>query len=217
MKDDGLRKDGSNLHDLGSWRGSENDPLDRELDAALAEYAAGEPRTGLEHRVLANLKAAKERAAARVWWRWPALAVLATIILVAVSMDWRLRIPVRKITMHPAATTPSREQAPTQVANNSDSGPIRSQKAASAGRLQPRLISRSATVIASASAPKLEQFPSPQPLSEQEAILAGYVTKYPERAALIAQARTEALQRDIAEQAEEAARSGNRDSQQHSN
>jgi hypothetical protein len=215
MKDDDLRNDSSNLRDLGSWQGSENDPLDRELDALLAEYAAVEPRAGLEHRVYANLEAAKERAAARVWWRWPALAVLAAVIVVAVSVAWRLRIPVQNVTMHPAATAPSREQAPTQVANNSENGPIPWQKAASAGRFQPHLVSHPATI--DPASPKLEQFPSPQPLSEQEVILAGYVTKYPERAALIAQARTEALQRDIAEQAEEAARSGKQDSQQQSN
>ena len=216
MTDNNLWR-GGNERDLESWRGSEHDSLDRELNAVLAKYATVEPRTGLEQRILANLAAQQEHAAAKVWWRWPALAVLAAMILVAVSLAWKLRIPVQKVAMHRPATTQSREHAATQVANNIGSGLIRSQKAASARRLRPRLVSHSATSIASASAPKLEQFPSPQPLSEQEAILAGYVTKYPERAALIAQARTEALQRDIAEQAEEAARSRNEDSQQQSN
>jgi hypothetical protein len=32
------------------------DEFDRMLDAALAKYAAVEPRTGLEERVLANLR-----------------------------------------------------------------------------------------------------------------------------------------------------------------
>jgi hypothetical protein len=48
--------------------------------------------------------------------------------------------------------------------------------------------------------PKLDQFPSPQPLSEQEEILANYVGKYPEHAILIARARNEALQRDQLEE-----------------
>ncbi len=34
-----------------------HDELDRMLDAALAKYAAAEPRAGLEARVLANLRA----------------------------------------------------------------------------------------------------------------------------------------------------------------
>jgi hypothetical protein len=48
--------------------------------------------------------------------------------------------------------------------------------------------------------PKLSQFPSPQPLSEQERLLENYVAKYPERAVLLARARLEALQRDQLEE-----------------
>ena len=48
--------------------------------------------------------------------------------------------------------------------------------------------------------PKLDQFPSPQPLSEQEKILESYVANYPEHAALIARARAEELRRDAAEE-----------------
>lgn len=55
--------------------------------------------------------------------------------------------------------------------------------------------------LAVPSPPKLAQFPSPQPLSEQERILASYVAKYPEHAALVAQARAEALQQDSEEEA----------------
>jgi len=211
MTDNNLGQDG-NQHDIESWRGLENDPLDRELDAALAKYAAVEPRTGLEQRVLANLEAQQKHEATKVWWRRPALAALAAMVVVAVSMAWRLGIPVQNIAMHPPATTQSTEHAPTQVANNSGGGPIRSQKPASGRRLMLHPVSGSATIIAAA--PKLDQFPSPQPLSEQETILAGFITKYPQRAALIAQARTEALRRDIAEQTEEASRVGLEDSQQ---
>jgi hypothetical protein len=217
MTDNNLRQDG-NQRDLESWRGSENDPLDRELDAALAKYAAIEPRTGLEQRVLANLEAQQKHAATKAWWRWPALAVLAAMIAVAVFVAWILERPVQNIAVHPTSTIQSKEQAPTQEANNSGRGPIHPDEAPRR-RLKPQAVSHSATSVTftSASAPKLEQFPSPQPLSEQEAILAGYITKYPEHAALIAQARTEELQRDLAEQAEEAARSGNKDSQQQNN
>ena len=45
--------------------------LDRELDAALAQYGAGEPRAGLEQRVLTNLRAERKKIASRTWWRWP--------------------------------------------------------------------------------------------------------------------------------------------------
>jgi hypothetical protein len=55
------------------------------------------------------------------------------------------------------------------------------------------------------SAPKLAQFPSPQPLSEQEQILASYVARYPDSAALVAEARAAALQQDLEEEAAAAA------------
>jgi hypothetical protein len=45
-------------------------------------------------------------------------------------------------------------------------------------------------------------------LSEQEEILASYVVKYPEHAALIAQARAETLRRDSEEEADTAATGG---------
>ncbi len=70
---------------------------------------------------------------------------------------------------------------------------------------KPRTNIPRATPAVVASGPKLDQFPSPRPLSEQEKILASYVTKYPKHAALIAQARAEALRQDLAEEMKDAA------------
>jgi len=47
-----------------------------------------------------------------------------------------------------------------------------------------------------ASSAKLDVFPSPLPLSEQEKILAIYVAQYPEHAALVAEARMDALRQE---------------------
>jgi hypothetical protein len=58
----------------------------------------------------------------------------------------------------------------------------------------------------------LDHFPSPRPLSEQEKILQDYVARYPGHAALIAQARAEALRQDLAEEMKDA--SATKDSQQ---
>jgi hypothetical protein len=63
-----------------------------------------------------------------------------------------------------------------------------------------------------ATAPKLDQFPSPQPLSEQEKLLWNYVAQHPERAGLVAEARMESLERDAEERRQLAA--GQPDSQQ---
>jgi hypothetical protein len=50
-----------------------------------------------------------------------------------------------------------------------------------------------------ASGPKLDVFPSPLPLSEQEKLLATYVGQYPEHAALVAEARMADLRHEAEE------------------
>lgn len=54
--------------------------LDRFLDRALAEFT-GEPRTGLEQRVLANLASAQARP--RRLWIWAAVPAFAAIVIAA--------------------------------------------------------------------------------------------------------------------------------------
>jgi len=83
-----------NHHTLGSEENSSRsyEALDRELDAALAQYGAGEPRAGLEQRVLTNLQAEREKIASRTWWRRPVtvtVAAAATITVGGVSLMWR--------------------------------------------------------------------------------------------------------------------------------
>jgi hypothetical protein len=64
-------------------------------------------------------------------------------------------------------------------------------------RAQPAVVVSAAVAVQ----PKLDQFPSPRPLSEQEQILANYVAEYPETAALIAQLRTEEREKEREEEA----------------
>jgi hypothetical protein len=187
-----------------------NAALDRDLDAALAKFAAVEPRAGLEERVLANLRIEQQHAAERSWWRWPAVATLAALIVVTVFVIWRSSRPAQNIVeQHQSATTRTNGPDGTKVVNNSG-GSIRPHPPS--GRPNPRTASRTVAVVVSP--PKLDQFPSPQPLSEQERILTRYVTNYPAQAALIAQARTEELRRDLAEEMGEAASGSGQNSQQ---
>ena len=60
----------------------------------------------------------------------------------------------------------------------------------------PRLEKPPSRDFAQVKAPKLEQFPSPSPMNEQEKMLARYVRKFPQRAALVARAQTELQKRD---------------------
>lgn len=202
MTDSNHWQDGAGQRDLesrrGLNRGLNNDTLDHELHAVLKKFAAVEPRAGLEDRILANLRAERERAPERSWWRWPAVAALAAVIVVALSLAWKSGKPSQNITtQHQPSTTQTNRDDGTQVAKNGGSSAIQPHHAGYGRRLRPHAVIHPTTIVASV--PKLDQFPSPQPLSEQEAILASYVIKYPEHAALIAQARAQELRQDRAE------------------
>jgi hypothetical protein len=165
-----------------------HDELDRVLDAALAKYAAVEPRTGLEARVLANLRTERAKSVDRAWWRWALAGALAAVVVVAVALAWRSDRPSHTVVAnHSPVTTQAPTRSGTQAASNR--GAIRR---ATVHRPQPKVVM--------AVNPKLSQFPSPQPLSEQERLLEKYVAEYPEQAVLLARARGEALRQDQLEE-----------------
>jgi len=181
--------------------------LDRDLDAALAKYAAVEPRPGLEQRVLANLLAERRRETARASWRWPAAALAALAVLLAVTLIWRLDQSAPDHASQPPTPTLPSAQAPTiQLARDHGSDhekPAISPAAKKSAGHDPPPSQRMVAATQKRNPqpyPKLDQFPSPEPLSEQEKILADYVAHYPEHVALIARARAEALRRDAAEE-----------------
>lgn len=204
MTDNTPRQAGMNQHDT---------ELDRQLDAALSKFATIEPRAGLQQRILANLRIEEERGMKRSWWRWPAVAALAAVIVVSLSVAWRSGRPVQNIA-RPNTQSPLRTNgdAGAQIANKSRGGSNQPHEAGPARRLKPHSVGSQTRAVASQ--PKLDQFPSPEPLSEQETILARYVTNYPAHAALIAQARTDELRRDSAEEMSEAASSKENSQQQ---
>jgi hypothetical protein len=186
-----------------------NDVLDREIDAALAKFTTANPRTGLEERILANLRIEQKRAAERSWWRWPAVAALAAVIAVAVFVAWRSQKPAQKIAMqHSPAVTRAGEHPGTQVATNGGGRSILLPGAGSRGKPRTRAVRRPTTVVASA--PKLDQFPSPQPLSQQETMLTQYVAEHHRQAVLIARVRMAELKKDWLEEMEEASAIANR-------
>jgi len=190
-------------------RKTERDPLDRALDASLAKYSAVEPRTGLEDRVLANLQAEPDYVLTRSWWRWslvPASAIFAAVVIIVASLAGRSGKTHSPVSAHHSTTiAPVFVQSGAQSGQrNTQDGSVRSTaNGADRNDLAQsfRPAERHAMHQAAANAhPKLDQFPSPQPLSEQEKILAGYVQKYPENAVLLARARTEALRKDQLEE-----------------
>jgi hypothetical protein len=62
--------------------------------------------------------------------------------------------------------------------------------------------------------PKLDVFPSPLPLTEQEKLLAGYIAEEPEHAVLLARAQAEDLRRDEEEETRESSSSDRENSPQ---
>jgi hypothetical protein len=195
----------------------ENSERDRELDAALATYAPAEPRAGLEQRVLANLRAERQRLAMRGWRRWPALAALAVAVSIAlVSASWRIRSKAFN------AATASGNASREGVANDSrpgvaaqsnvgkpalDSGSLHEREesnghAKGAGANHLAAHESLQTETAAEAAPKLERFPAPEPLSEQEKLLVRFVEDDPQEAALVAEARAEQLQHEDEEMKE---------------
>lgn len=157
--------------------------LDRELDGVLAKYAAVEPRAGLEERVLANLRAERARIPVRAWWGWSASVA---VLVLAVALLWRWEKPASPIVvvLPPSATQTSQEQ-PKQSVSTGAENQVRLPTTSPARR---KIRHASAVAVAG---PKLDQFPSPQPLSEQELALATYVREFPQEANLIATAQVE--------------------------
>ena len=184
-------------HSPANQRTPSEPGLDRALDAALAKYAAAEPRAGLEDRILAhlqhaNLQAESTRAANHKWWHmrwgWAAVAVIF-IFIFAVTLTLRSSKPSQPSVKNiPAITAPTRQKPEAkkqgqQLANRDENtAPSRRGPVRHGVPTQPEAVADAY--------PKLDKFPSPHPLSEQEKMLLEYVQQNPEEAAMIAQAQT---------------------------
>jgi hypothetical protein len=202
------------------FRASENSELDRALDAALAKYAAVEPRAGLEERVLAGLRSSQAEAPHRTWWRWGLASAVAAMLVAALFLGWRANKPLpRQIANHPSAKKPTSAHEPSPIAPQApvmaENRPPTAQPAVTptrsahpdsmtagsttAGSTTARSTAARSTTAHSAAAgaavakanPKLDAFPSRRPLSKQELALARYVRDFPEQAIIVAQAQAE--------------------------
>jgi hypothetical protein len=173
----------------GSGHEIEHEQFDRELDKVLAKYTAADPRAGLEQRVLANLRVEQAQAQHRALWPWRLAAPMA-IALVVLALVWRT-VPSQPEARNGSATVEAPKTPDVRVASASNSAsPPANQVAKTSSRCRQSLPTFPAAL------PKLDQFPSSQPLSEQEKMLASYVYLYPRDAALIAEARMESLRLD---------------------
>jgi hypothetical protein len=195
----------ANHPDNETGRGKlEDAALDRMLDKALAKYAVAEPRAGLEDRILANLRAERSRITDRHWWRWSVVAAVIAVVIAVATLALKSGKPLPLVKNPPPANTPRLNEPEinrpeTQLAKHEpDAVPPPSHQ------LPYRNVARSVQPVAVATPnPKLDQFPSPRPLSEQEKLLARYIAQDPERATLVAEARMEVLRKDHEQQQQE--------------
>jgi hypothetical protein len=193
-----------NPRDSKGQRDLEDDVLDRTVNDTLEKFADVEPRAGLEQRVLARLRGQQEREAGAFLWRWATVVTLVAVgFVLSLSAVLHRVKPENGIALRRAlVTTPNLPNLETHAANRGASNPIPAHRAGDRKTTQPRLVRHVATPAVSA--PRLDRFPSPRPLSEQEKILQTYFSTHPEDAVLVARAWAEVRRRDAEEETSEA-------------
>lgn len=159
----------------------DNDNLDLLLDSALSTYADPGANSGLEQRILARVFSSVQTApAARLrWLPWTiALAAAACLFLIVVFSV------VRRT--NPSVDHASHAQGAKQplIAANSNQTPVTQRRAtphaASSSAFEPHPQPAQAAAI-SAALPKLDVFPTPQPLTREEHALAIFAIHAPAR------------------------------------
>ena len=140
-----------------------NDELDKILDGALSSYSREEPRPGLENRVLSRIRAARERRRFE-WLRW-AIAIPALACFLLAVTFWSTRPSISK----PAQPAQAIGQT-GPIAKAAPIAPVRG-KVKVKGRRARRM-----------SLPKREEFPTPEPLTDEERELMAFVKLAPDKA-----------------------------------
>lgn len=157
----------------------DRDQFDDLLDGALKRYGDVEPRAGLEGRVLATLAANTGRTSARSAWAWALAGAAATVVVVGLWIGGgHRRSNTSAVSIRPNVSKREEKLAtvmPPVELNKPAVRRVRSPKTAAPVRM------------AKIAEPRLQQFPSPRPLSQQETVIAEYVQHFPEEAKLISQ------------------------------
>ena len=139
--------------------------VDRWLDEALRQYAQIARCEGLENRVLANLRTRRDTSAYD--WRWMPVFV-GVIVIASLAIFWPKQ-PSQPVTKT-AEVLPPPLQATKPVSQIVPKIPSNPQR---------HFAVEPAQASTNLAAPKLDQFPSPRPLSQQEELLLAYVRQVP--------------------------------------
>ena len=135
-----------------------NDELDRRIDSALVGYSDAEPLAGLEERVLRRVRLATRRR--MLGWA-VAFAVVASLVVTVIVV----RVPDHVGPTYRVGVPAVMRPAPVV------------EKARVVTMRRARTRARRARPL-----PKLEQFPTPTPLTAEERALIAFVGRYPKEA-----------------------------------
>jgi hypothetical protein len=151
----------------------ERDELDRLIDSALADY--GDPRTGLEQRMLARVSAEAMRPRLR-GWMMAAIAVpgIAVLLVLVYLVPWNLHQQQSQV-----ASSPAKSAVATVVSTPAVTATGKT-VASSPRRIQPGVHTVNRVENKAVSRPKLDVFPTPQPLTGEEQALIHFVAQVPE-------------------------------------
>lgn len=164
----------------------DHDELDRLVDLALTTYADPGPDSGLEQRVLLRIAGENRLVPALShlgWFRtWRSLAIAAPLAACAILLIFAV-----SRFFHPSPQPPTVTRqiiAPAQSTHGSTSAlTAHSTDLHEQNPVHHRPKSLLAMHRAlQASLPKLDQFPAPQPLTQEEKALIALATQYPNRA-----------------------------------
>lgn len=153
---------------------------ERWLDSALQQYSAAEPSPGMEVRILAAATPPRRFVFALPRFAWAAAAALA-LCIIAIGI-WQHRKPAE--VAHAPAQPAAIAQLPAALATPG----IAPQPAPAVKRLHKIPTQE----LALREPPRQDQFPSPEPLSDQERLLLTYLRTTPREEVLVAVAQLQA-------------------------
>jgi hypothetical protein len=173
----------------------DRDHFDDWLDKALRQYGNAEPRIGLENRIFANMALRGKHARFRYSYAWVLAGATAGAFLIGLWLGiWHRPLGApQKVTGQQTAGNVATQAGPKIIPA--------ARREKRVAQLPSRKKGHGVGAVELAGAPRLEQFPSPRPLSQQEVLLARYARQFPTEAVLIAQ-RQDKFQQEI-EQAEQ--------------
>ncbi|MGA7381275.1 MAG: hypothetical protein WBX03_10515 [Terriglobales bacterium] len=158
--------------------------IDEQLDAALKKYGAAEPRPRLENRILASLESARGKVESSIWRWWPVLLTAASMLLIGTAVLVKTHHSNPPLAVGSVPVVPAAKEVATAHGNE-----------ARVAQTSPHRREKRVVV----STRRLEQFPSPQPLSEQEELLTRYIEQFPHQAVLVARAQTQLMKQEMME------------------